>query len=98
MISRHWQCIAKPASSDEYVHHLQSETFPALRSIPGFVEAWVQRRTVGAGVEFVVITHWESMESIRKFTGVDTEEAVVPGKARDMMVEFERRVRHYEIV
>jgi heme-degrading monooxygenase HmoA len=98
MISRHWQCIAKADLSDEYVQHLQSETFPALRSIPGFVAASVQRRDVGSGVEFVVITHWESMESIRRFAGADAEEAVVPGKARDMMVEFDARVRHYEIV
>ena len=98
MIARHWRCLAKREHAAEYVRHLQNETFPAIGAIPGFVDASIQRRELSRGVEFVVVTRWASMEAIRKFAGVDPEIAVVPSKVEAMMLEFDNRVRHYEVV
>jgi hypothetical protein len=50
------------------------------------------------GVEFLVVTIWESLDSIRAFAGNDVESAVVPPKARDMMIEYDRSARHYQVV
>jgi heme-degrading monooxygenase HmoA len=98
MISRHWHAIAKRDRAADYVRHLQTETFPAIGKIPGFVSASIQRRDGARGVELIVITNWESMEAIRKFAGIDPEIAVVPSVVQAMMVDFEGRVRHYEVV
>jgi heme-degrading monooxygenase HmoA len=98
MISRHWHCLAKRDQAADYVRHLQNETFPAIRAIPGFVDATIQRRELARGVEFVIVTRWESMDAIRQFAGVDPEVAVVPAKVQAMMLEFDSRVRHYEVV
>ncbi len=38
------------------------------------------------------------MEAIRKFAGIDPEIAVVPSAVQAMMVDFDGRVRHYEVV
>ena len=62
MISRHWRGIAKPALAQAYVEHLQRETFPAIRSLPGFVSASILRRTVAEGTEFLIVTQWESLD------------------------------------
>jgi heme-degrading monooxygenase HmoA len=98
MISRHWRCLAKREQAADYVRHLQNETFPAIRTIPGFIDASIQRRELARGVEFVIVTRWESLDAIRKFAGVDPEVAVVPGKVQAMTLEFDSRVRHYEVV
>jgi len=98
VISRHWKGISARDQADAYVSHLKAETFPALRAIPGFVRASILRRTVAKGTEFQVITVWESLDAIRAFSGQDAEVAVVPPVVRDMMVEFEERASHYEIV
>lgn len=98
MIARHWQGLAKPQHADAYVEHLRTETFPALKTIPGFVSAAILRRAVPQGVEFQIITHWQSLDVIHAFAGADAEAAVVPQKVRDMMIEFESRARHYEVV
>ena len=50
------------------------------------------------GEEFLVITNWESLAAIRTFAGEDVESAVVPDTVQEMMVTFERTVRHYEVV
>jgi hypothetical protein len=38
------------------------------------------------------------LQAIRAFAGADAETAVVPLVAQAMMVEFDRRAVHYEIV
>ena len=98
MISRHWTGICKRDQAEAYIHHLRSETFPALRSIAGFIRASILRRDVERGIEFQIITVWESLEAIKSFAGEDAEVAVVPHIAREMMVTFETRARHYEVV
>jgi heme-degrading monooxygenase HmoA len=98
MISRQWRGLAKAAHADAYVEHLRTETFPAIAKIPGFVGASIMRRTLSQGVEFLVVTQWVSLTAIQAFTGEDAERAVVPSKVQGMMLEYDRIVRHYEVV
>jgi len=98
MISRQWRGLARRERADDYVEHLRTETFPAIEGIAGFVSASILRRDLPQGVEFLIITQWQSLEAIREFAGGDAETAVVPKKVQDMMIEYDRRVRHFEIV
>jgi heme-degrading monooxygenase HmoA len=98
MISRHWRGIARRDCADRYIAHLEGETFPRLASLAGFLRATILRREVDAGTEFRVVTEWESEQSIRAFAGADVEAAVVPDKAKAMMLEYDSRAVHYEIV
>ncbi len=98
MISRQWRGLAEADLAEAYVEHLRMETFPAIRKLPGFVSASILRRVVPEGVEFLIVTQWASLESIRGFAGSNPEVAVVPQKVRDMMLEFDQVVRHYEVV
>jgi heme-degrading monooxygenase HmoA len=98
LISRLWRGLAHANQAQNYVKHLRTETFPALRKIPGFVDASILSRAVADGVEFLVATRWESSDAIAKFAGADPEVAVVPAKAAAMMIEYDRRARHFEVV
>jgi len=44
------------------------------------------------------VTLWASMAAIRAFAGNNAVEAVVPPEVRAMMIEYDKTVRHYEIV
>ena len=98
MISRQWRGLAKSNQAQNYVKHLRTETFPALRKIPGFVDASILSRPVGGGVEFLVVTRWESLDSVTKFAGVDPEAAVVPAEVAAMMIDYDQRVTHFEVI
>ncbi len=98
MISRQWRGLAKAECAEAYVRHLRSDTFPSIRKLPGFVDASILRRTVPDGIEFLVVTRWTSLEAIRAFAGEAVEVAVVPQNVRDMMIEYDRAVRHYDDV
>ena len=97
MIARHWRGIARATDAEAYVEHLRVETFPALAQLPGFLSASILRREVPLGVEFLIVTNWESLESISAFAGRDVETAVVPAVVQGMMVEFDTRARHYQV-
>jgi heme-degrading monooxygenase HmoA len=98
VISRLWRCLAYPDRAQEYVAHLRTETFPALQNIPGFVDASIHSRPLEPGVEFLIVTRWESLDAIARFAGADAEAAIVPAKAAAMMIDYDRRARHFEVV
>lgn len=98
MISRHWRGLARTSQADNYVRHLRTETFPALRRLPGFVNASILSRRQGKGVEFLIVTQWDSLDAIAGFAGTDPEAAVVPAEVAEMMIEYDRRVRHFEVI
>ena len=98
MIARHWRGLAKADRADAYVAHLRQETLPAIRRLPGFKSASILRRNVPGGVEFLIVTTWESLEAIRAFAGANIDAAVVPEAAQEMMLDYDRIVRHYQLV
>ena len=69
-----------------------------MRKLPGFRGASIMRRTVERGVEFLIVSQWDSLDSIRAFAGADVEASVVPQEVREMLIEFDQVVRHYEVV
>lgn len=98
VIVRSWRGRASPETAEKYLRHLQRTVFPELRVIKGHRGEYVLRRGERGGVEFVVLTLWDSMDAIREFAGKDPESAVVPPEARALLTEFDERVNHYEAV
>ena len=90
--------MAKFDEAEHYEYHLKTETFVTLASIPGFVSAKILKRTLAEGVEFLIVTVWESIEVIKRFAGENIDVAVVPEKVRDMMISFDEKAAHYEVV
>jgi heme-degrading monooxygenase HmoA len=98
VISRHWKGIVKRGSADAYIAHLERETFPSLRRLPGFVDASILRRETDEGTEFQIVTVWQSLDAIQAFAGQDLTVAVVPDAAQRLLASYDRFVVHYEIV
>jgi heme-degrading monooxygenase HmoA len=98
MIARHWRGLVKPDQAQAYARHLRADTLPALRALPGFIGASVLSRRLAGGTEFLVITRWGALEDIARFSGPDLEAAVVPAAAAQMMVDYDRRATHYEVM
>lgn len=96
MIERHWKGIAKFEEADNYIEHLLKDTFPKIEMINGFIKASILKRPVTNGVEFLVVTVWNSMEAVHQFAGINPENAVVPLKVQKMMITYEQNVIHYE--
>ena len=66
--------------------------------MPGYRGARLLQRNVGGAVEIVVATTWESLDVIRGFAGDDVERAVVHDEAAALFTDYDRTVRHFEVV
>src|ERR1022692_3462329 len=71
MISRHWRGLAKADQAQNYTEHLRSDTFPALRNLPGFMSASILTRPIADGIEFLIITQWRALDDIARFSSQD---------------------------
>lgn len=98
MIARMWRGFALPEKADDYVKHLQVSVLPELRQIAGFQGVTLMRQDSPEGVEFIVLTLWESMDAIRKFAGENAEVAVVAPAAQPLFREYDSTVKHFEVV
>ncbi len=98
MIARLWSAHTTPAQAPAYVDHLRTHVLPAVRQVDGYAGAMLLERAVSDAVEIIVVTWWRSLDAIRGFAGADLEEAVVAEEAASLLTQFDRRVRHYELV
>jgi heme-degrading monooxygenase HmoA len=71
---------------------------PTLRRVDGYAGAMLLERETSDGVEIIVLTLWRSLDSIRAFAGADLDGAVVADEAAALLTQFDRRVRHYDLV
>jgi len=97
MIERHWKGIARKERANEYIDHLRTDTFQEIKKIKGFISASILKSDVSQGVEFLVITRWETLGAIKQFAGEKIDAAVVPKLVQDIMLKYDEKVRHYEV-
>jgi heme-degrading monooxygenase HmoA len=96
VITRMWRGWTRSADAGRYDAHYRSEVLSTLSQVPGFRGARLLRREVGEETEFISLTFFDDLDSIRGFAGDDHETAVVAAQAREVLVRFDERVRHYE--
>jgi heme-degrading monooxygenase HmoA len=97
MIARVWSAQTTAARSPAYLEHLKAQVLPAIRALDGFGGVMLLERAIPGAMEIIVITFWQSVDSIRVFAGSDLEKAVVADEAAALLTQFDRRVRHYEV-
>jgi heme-degrading monooxygenase HmoA len=98
MIIREWRGRASPSRAEAYPRHFHDKVVPELRHVPGFVGAHLSQRRFNDKIEFLVLTRWRSMDSIRAFAGPNIEKAVVEPGAVAALIEFDADVRHYDVI
>ena len=49
-------------------------------------------------VEFMTLMWFDTLGSVKEFTGEDYETAHVPAQARAVLADFDRRSAHYEVL
>ncbi len=98
MITRLWHGWTTRENAEAYKTLLQTKILPGIFRIPGYLGAYLLRREVEKGVEFVTLTLWDSMEAVRAFAGDEQAHAVVPPEARKLLSHFDEASLHYETV
>ena len=98
MIARLWRgSAANSLNADAYVRHFTETVTAELQHLAGHRGAWLLRREVNGGTEFIALTLWESRQSIEAFSGPDISKSVVEPEARLVLTEFDDFASHYEV-
>ena len=97
MIVRMWRGQAAAANADAYERFVTTKVFAKLPAISGHRGAYLLKRPVGDEVEFIAVTLWESLASIRGFAAEEIDRAVIEPEARAVLSSFDDFVRHFEL-
>ena len=98
MIARVWRGITKVEKADEYYDYLLRTGVKDCRQTAGNREVQILRQVGEAQAEFLFISFWDSLESIRRFAGEDIERAVYYPEDKDYLITLEPKVTHYEVL
>jgi heme-degrading monooxygenase HmoA len=98
MIARIWHGAVSSDKSDEYVEYLNQTGVPDLRATPGNKEVKVHRRKEEDLVHFLLISYWDSLDSIAAFAGSDIDKARYYPRDWEYLLELEPGVLHYEVL
>jgi heme-degrading monooxygenase HmoA len=100
MICRNWHGWTKLADADAYQSYLRDDLYPRLaRELGdrGYRGHHVLRRTVDDEVEFVTMTWFESLDSVRGFAGEDYETPVITDTAARLLDRYDAKVAHFDL-
>ena len=64
----------------------------------GFLGGKLLRRNLFQEVEFVALTHFDSLESVRAAAGEEYGYVIIPETGRKLLSRFDQRVAIYEVV
>ncbi len=96
MISRIWHGWTKHDDADKYEALLRADVLPGIHRIKGYTGAYLLRRDAANNeVEFVTITQFIDIESVKLFAGVDYERAVIAPGAGALLTHYDARSAHY---
>jgi heme-degrading monooxygenase HmoA len=98
MIARLWRGRADVENAAAYQRHAADRVFPSLQAIPGHRGAYLFSRRSGGETEFLAVTLWDSLESIKAFAGDEPETAVVEPEARAVLKACDDFARHYDVL
>ena len=79
---------------------MRGQVIPGIeaRGIAGFRSIDLVRRERDHDVEFMTLMWFDTLGSVKEFTGEDYETAHVPAQARAVLTDFDRRSAHYEVL
>jgi heme-degrading monooxygenase HmoA len=97
MIARTWRGTATPGKAADYQRHFTTNVAPHLKQLAGHEGAYLLRREDQGEVEFLALTLWDSIESIRAFAGQNPNVAIVEPEGRAALSRFDEFARHYEV-
>ena len=98
MIARQWIGETLKLHADTYAKYLEETGVKEIRATQGNQGVWLMRRVRDGRAEFIVLSLWDSLESIKTFAGHDYEKAVYYPEDKKFLLSLSPYVSHYEVL
>ncbi len=96
-IMRLWHGEVAIEKADEYEEFMIERAAPDYSSAEGLLSLSFQRKDEDTKAHFLLVTTWDSMESIRKFAGSEPELAKYYSEDDNFLLEKEKFTSMYEV-
>ena len=96
-IMRLWHGEVEIEKADEYEHFMIERAAPDYGSVEGLLKLYFQRKNDEKTAHFLLVTLWDSIESVKKFAGDNPEIAKYYPEDDDFLLEKEKHVSVYEV-
>jgi heme-degrading monooxygenase HmoA len=90
---RVFRASVKPGMTTEFQSFFLNEALPLVKSQTGMQRATVGLPSDGKPNEFIMISEWDSLESLKRFAGEDWNTAVIDPRESHLLVET--AIDHY---
>ena len=97
MIVRIWHGIVQASKADEYTEFMKMRAVPDYSSVDGLKKILFLRRIEADVAHFLLLTQWDSLQSIEKFAGEFPEKAKYYPEDDAFLLEKEQTTALYEI-
>ncbi len=97
MIARIWHGKTSIEKYEDYTSFLKQVAIPDYKKTDGFKDLTFLRNIEDNEGHFTLITYWGNLEIIKNFAGDDFEKAKYYSEDNDFLIEFEEKVKHYEV-
>ena len=96
-IMRLWHGEVSIEKADDYEKFMIEKAAPDYSSIDGLLNLYFQRKDESTKAHFLLVTIWDSLESIKKFAGEEPEIAKYYLEDDDFLLEKEKYTSIYNI-
>ncbi len=97
MIVRMWHGRVDSSKSDEYAEFMKQRAAPDYSSVDGLQKLLFLRKNEKDVAHFLLVTYWDSMESVKKFAGEQPEKAKYYPEDDEFLLEKEELSALYEV-
>ena len=98
LIARTWWGTTRAADADTYLEYLEQTGFREYRQTPGNRGVLALRRVTDGRADFLLISLWDSEQSVRAFAGDDTNRAKFYPEDERFLIDRDEQAVHYELV
>jgi heme-degrading monooxygenase HmoA len=96
MIIRVFTPTIHPGKTTEFEGFLRDTATPLMARQPGLLSQHAGRSRASASTEYVYVTVWEDVESIRAFAGERWQDAVIAPEEEHLLKAT--RIEHYDVL
>ena len=96
-IMRLWHGEVSIEKADEYEKFMIEKAAPDYGSVDGLLKLYFQRRNENKTAHFLLVTIWDSLESIKRFAGAEPEIAKYCPEDDEFLLEKEKTSSMYEV-
>lgn len=94
---RLWHGKVAIEKADEYETFMVERAVPDYGSVDGLLKLYFQRKNENTIAHFLLITIWDSLESIKKFAGTEPELAKYYPEDDHFLLEKEKYASIYQV-